>query len=340
MLSIKQHLFFVHQLKNTIISGIPIIRALDIMQENPPARALKRALPKIKSDITGGLSLADAMKKHPRTFDRIILSTIQAAEKSGQLEEMLQKIEDYYERIRDMQRKFRNAMIMPCINGAFLLGFIVIFPMIIKFVMENHSSGSINDLAYYPILVTIRTFTLTLLGGIAASIFASKFLAWLFPASKKIGDRFILFIPIVGGALRKFAIFRIIMTFSNMIQGGMTIEECILRAGESASNSYLERRFKTALRSIREGKSIAESMRSTKLFPNSILEAFALGEQSGKLDTSLRHTATELLEGAFTKLHLFTKLMPIILLLIFAVVVTVLLYYIYFLPIKEVMDSL
>ncbi len=338
MFSLKVHNTFVHQLKNCVKSGIPIIRSLDILSENSPTYRLRKTVRRMSADIQKGSSFHEALAKHHRKFDSLLISSIAAGEKSGQLEEFLDELELYYSNVLEIRRRAIGELFFPLMELALMLAILIALPSIIEFFMRL-SPATIEEVPFFTFLVYLRQTILTVLGSIILVLVILRLLSF-FPAFKNLFDFSIIRIPLTGKIVKKISLYKILMSFSFLAKGGMDVQTMFNQSADSCRNRYLAKKFRRSLRAIQNGGNIKQAFLRSNIFPPQVIESVNIGEQTGKLDEQLQKTAQQMIEEVFMTLKILPKFITPLLLLLMGLLVLMLALEIYIKPIIDIMERI
>lgn len=287
---------FSRQLATMIESGIPLVQSFDIVAKGQTNKRLKNLIEEVKRDIETGLTLSEAMIKHPVYFNELFCNLVDAGEKSGSLDIMLNKIATYKEKIETIKKKIKKALTYPM--AVVVVAFIVTAGLLIFVVPQFESlfKGFGADLpALTKAVVNMSTFFQTYwyiifsaLAGVLYAFFYAKNHSIQF--AQRI-DKGLLRLPLVGPILKKAAIARFSRTLSITFAAGLPLVEA-LKSVAGATGNIL---FANATDKIREevatGQQMNVAMENTHLFPNMVVQMVAIGEESGSLEKMLSKVA-------------------------------------------------
>ncbi len=286
---------FTRQFATMINAGLPLVRTLDILAQQTPSRVLAKAVEEVKIDIESGNPLADSLKNHPKIFTPLYVSLVHAGEAGGILDTVLGRLATFLEKNEALVRKVKGAMIYPAV----VLGVAVIAILVLLiFVIPTFESMFASFDAALPLptrLVIgmsqfIQSYGLFLVGG--GVVIGFGFKRWAdTPNGRLKFDRFLLRVPIIGGLLRKTAVARFTRTLGTMISSGVTILDGLEITAKTAGNRVIHDAVMQSRRAIAEGKSIAEPMRRTGVFPPMVTQMINVGEETGDLDGMLSKIA-------------------------------------------------
>jgi type IV pilus assembly protein PilC len=282
---------FTRQLSTLQDAGLPVLRSLRILEKQMKPGALKNALIDVVEDVESGMTLSEAMAKHPKCFDRLYVNMVRAGEAGGALEIILQRLAEFKEKAESLKKKIIGAMVYPAVV-IFVAVSILVFIMVMiipKFKKIFDEFG-----------LQLPWATKTLIG---MSVWMSNYWYWipLFPLSiyfilkllrmTKSGnyalDRMALWIPVVGALIEKTIVARTMRTLGTLVSSGVPILEALSIVRDTANNAVFERMFQRILESIREGDTIADPLRQARLVDDMVVNMIEVGEETGDLDTML-----------------------------------------------------
>jgi type IV pilus assembly protein PilC len=291
----KQLTIFTRQFSTLQDAGLPVLRSLRILERQMKPSVLRNSLIDVVEDVESGMTLSEAFGKHPKTFDRLYVNMVKAGEAGGALEVILQRLAEFKEKAQSLKKKIIGAMIYPSVVifvAISILTFIMVM-IIPKFKKIFDEFG-----------LQLPTATKTL---IDMSTWMSKY--WFFIPLFPLGiylllklirltragnyalDRMTLWIPVVGTLVEKTVVARTTRTLGTLISSGVPILEALAIVKETANNAVFERMFQRVLESIREGDTIADPMRNSKLVDDMVTNMIEVGEETGDLDTMLYKVA-------------------------------------------------
>ncbi len=291
----KEVVIFSRQFSTMISAGLPLIQCLDILAAQEQNKAFSRVIRTIKEDIEGGSTLSDALRKHPRVFDDLFINMIAAGEAGGILDTILNHLATYLEKAMKLKRKVRGAMTYPAVVLG--MSIIIVTLLLVKVVpvFQNIFAGMGRELPFVTqALITISSFmtdnSLYLVGAIIVIV---VLLARFYRTDKGryLFDRFILKPPVIGPLMRKVAIAKFTRTLSTLISSGVPILDGLEIVSRTAGNKIVEKALMETRKNISEGKTIAEPLAATTVFPPMVVQMIAVGEATGSLDSMLSKIA-------------------------------------------------
>ncbi|OGK10178.1 MAG: hypothetical protein A2Y63_00640 [Candidatus Riflebacteria bacterium RBG_13_59_9] len=290
---LKELTIFSRQFSLLLNAGLTLAEAIDTIEEQTQNSSFRQILHKVKLDIQGGETLNASLKKHPRAFSPFFVSMIQAGEIGGALDNILERVAQFYENELELKHKVKSAMVYPIIvlifaTGISLFMLMYIVPQFGAF-YEEFSGGE----AQLPQLTrTMIEFSDWLVNNwyylLLIPVFVVIFMKF---RNSKWGhivlDPLVLRIPIFGLLARKVAITRFTRTFGTLTQSGVPILESLEVAKNTASNNVVQRAIMYVRERIREGESIHAPMKRTGVFPPIVTNLIAVGEEAGNLEEIL-----------------------------------------------------
>ena len=287
----KNLILFTRQFSTMIDSGLPLIQGLEILAEQEENPTFKKALTQIKTDVEGGSSFADALKKHPKVFDNLYCNLVAAGEMGGILDTILQRLAAYIEKNARLVSKVKGAMVYPTV--IMVIAFVVIVVMLVFVIpvfseMFEGFGGELPGLTQA--VVDISDFLIgnwyMLLGGAVAFFYVFKRLKAT-DRGEYLFDKYMLKLPVLGDLLRKVAVAKFTRTLGTMISSGVPILDGLDIVAKTAGNRIVEDAINKTKASISEGKTIADPLMESGVFPPMVCQMVAVGEQTGALDAML-----------------------------------------------------
>jgi len=292
----KDIAIFTRQLATMMQAGIPVAQAFDIVGKGHENPSVQELIMSIKQDVESGTNLTTALSKHPLYFDRLYCNLVQAGEQAGILDNILDKLAIYKEKIEAIKGKIKSALFYPTavIVVAFIITAVLLVFVIPQF--ESLFSGFGADLpALTKMVIDLsRAFTnywYAIVGGIVGTVVTATYFYKRSEKAQHAMDRTLLKAPVIGEIIKKATIARFARTLSTMFAAGVPLVEALDSvAGASGNRVYYEGTI--AIRSdVSTGMQLQAAMNSTGLFPNMVIQMVAIGEESGELDTMLGKVA-------------------------------------------------
>jgi len=291
----KDLVVFTRQFATMIDAGLPLVQCLDILGRQQDNKTFKKILVEVKESVESGSTFADALKKHPKAFDDLYFNLVAAGEVGGILDTILNRLAAYIEKAMKLKKKVKSAMTYP----ATIVGIaVVVVAVILVFVIPAFEKmfadfgGSLPAATQF--VINLSNFIQKYILGF---IFGPMLLAYIFKRIYRTEkgrsriDDFALKLPIFGILIRKVAVAKFTRTLGTMISSGVPILDGLDIVAKTAGNKTVEKAIYKVKQSISEGKTIAEPLEKSGVFPPMVCQMIAVGEQSGSIDTMLNKIA-------------------------------------------------
>ncbi len=291
----KDVVVFARIFATMINAGLPLIQCLDLLAKQENNKTFAKVITAVKEDIEGGSTLTDALKKHPKVFDELFVNLVAAGESGGILDVILQRLSAYMEKALKLKSKVKGAMTYPISVLVIAVGVVAVLLLKVIPVFQKMFEGMGSALpGPTQFLVDASNFTqdyfLIIAGILVAVVFAFK----RFYATERgtlLIDDLILKSPVFGPLMKKVAVSKFSRTLSTMMSSGVPIMEGLGIVSKTAGNKIIENALIKTRQSISEGKTIAEPLSETDIFPPMVVQMIAVGEATGALDTMLSKIA-------------------------------------------------
>lgn len=287
----KDIVVFARQFSTMIDAGLPLIQSLDILQAQEENKTFKKTLKEIKDAVEQGSTLADALGKYPKIFDELFVNMIAAGEVGGILDTILERLSSYMEKAMKLRKQVKGAMTYPIIVlciAVLVVGVILIFVIPVFEQMFADFGGALPPATQ--IVVALSNFAKGnihyIIGAVVVFIFAFK----RFYASEKgrvLVDDVMLKLPVFGPLLRKVAVAKFTRTMGTMISSGVPILEALKIVAKTAGNKTVEAAIYKVRSAITEGRTMADPLTESGVFPSMVCQMVAVGESTGALDAML-----------------------------------------------------
>jgi type IV pilus assembly protein PilC len=286
---------FTRQFSVMIDAGLPLVQCLEILGTQEEDKNFSATILATRADVEGGASLADAMKRHPKTFDALFTNMIAAGEAGGILDTILKRLATYIEKAVKLKSQVKSAMVYPVaviVIAAVVVG-VILWKVIPTF--ANLFAGLGAELPLPTRIVIALSNNLVrfgpfVIGGIVALGFGFK-QYYGTPGGRMVIDRIVLKLPVLGILMRKIAVARFCRTLSTLLASGVSILEALDITARTAGNAVVEVAILTTRKSIEGGETIAGPLRETAVFPPMVVQMIGVGEATGALDTMLAKIA-------------------------------------------------
>ena len=287
----KHLVLFTRQFSILQDAGLPLLRGLRILEKQMRPSALKNALIDVVEDVESGSTLSEALAKHPRAFDRLYVNMVKAGEAGGALETIMKRLAEFKEKSQTLKRKIIGAMVYPAVVITAAVGILIFIMVAIipKFEKIFREFGlKLPALTQFLIDVSMWCskywWSLPL---VPLGIWLLFKLIRLSRAGNYALDRMTLWIPIIGKIVEKTIVARTMRTLGTLVSSGVPILESLSIVRETANNAVFERMFQRVYESIREGDTIADPLRESRLVDDMVTNMVEVGEETGDLDTML-----------------------------------------------------
>ena len=291
----KEVVIFARIFATMINAGLPLIQCLDLLAQQEQNKTFAQIITAIKEDIEGGSTLSDALKKYPKVFDDLFVNLVAAGESGGILDVILQRLSNYMEKAMKLKSKVKGAMTYPA--SVLVISIAVVALLLVKVipVFQKMFEGFGGELpAPTQFLITLsgyaQKYFLVALIAMAIAIYAFRRYYKTEKGTLLIDD-LILKSPVFGPLLKKVAVARFTRTMSTMMTSGVPILEGLAIVSKTAGNKVVENALIRVRKSISEGKTIAEPLLETGIFPPMVVQMIAVGEATGALDAMLSKIA-------------------------------------------------
>ncbi len=288
-------LIFTQQLSAMINAGLPLLQSLEILVQQTENKALKEVIQKVKQDVEGGMSFAGALKKHPRAFDRLYVDMVVAGEQSGNLDLMLKRVANHMEKMENLKRKVRSAMVYPSIIVivAILVTIVLLVFVIPTFEKLFRDVGMGLPLPTQMVInlskFTKANFPYALLALIGAALGLRYY--YRTEKGKFVIDSLLLRLPVFGILFKKVAIARFARTLATLVTSGVPILEALEIVSATSGNRKVEKAVLEARSQLQEGQSLALPLSKSGVFPPMVTYMISVGESTGNLEGMLEKVA-------------------------------------------------
>ena len=291
----KDVVVFCRIFSTMINAGLPLIQCLDLLAQQEQNKAFKNIIKKVKEDVEGGASLTEALKKHPAVFDDLFANLVAAGEAAGILDIILQRLSNYMEKAMKLKSKVKGAMTYPAAVLVISTGVVTLLLLKVIPVFKKMFEGMGGELpGPTQFLVNASEFAQSywwIMGGIIVAIVIAFGKFYKTEKGRWMIDSLILKSPIFGPLLKKVAVAKFSRTLSTMMSSGVPILEGLNIVSKTSGNVVVEAALVKTRQSISEGRTIAEPLSETGIFPAMVVQMIAVGEATGALDSMLSKIA-------------------------------------------------
>ncbi len=286
---------FTRQFSVMIDAGLPLVQCLDILGNQEEDKNFARVIIETRSDVEGGSSLADAMKKHPKVFDALFTNMIAAGEAGGILDTILKRLAVYIEKNVKLKQQVKSAMMYPIAVLTIAAGVVavILWKVIPTFAAMFAGLGAELPLPTRVVIWmsdSLVRFLPFIVVGLVAMTFALK-QYYGTNGGRHVIDRLVLRLPVLGMIMRKIAVARFCRTLSTLISSGVPILDGLEITAKTAGNAIVEDGIMTTRKSIERGETVSAPLKETGVFPAMVTQMIGVGEATGALDTMLSKIA-------------------------------------------------
>ncbi|HEY6396462.1 MAG TPA: type II secretion system F family protein [Solirubrobacteraceae bacterium] len=332
------------QLATMVTSGMSILRALHVLEDQVESKLLRQTVESVRKDVEAGLQLSDALARHPKVFGQLYVAMVRAGETGGVLEECLLRTADQLEKDAALRRQVRAAMVYPALVISFAL---IVLLALVAFLIPvfvnvfKQFPGKLPALTQFMVglshLVTQQSWLLVLMVlGIVGAFISVKRSAWGRPH----WDAFKLRVPMkIGEVVQKVAIARWSRTLSSLTTAGVPILQAIEITGKTAGNAVVESAMADVIASVKAGGTLASPLSKAGVFPAMVCQMVAVGEETGALDTMLSKIADFYDDEVAAAVKALTSIMEPVMIIVVGGIVGVIVISMY-LPLFSVYNSI
>ena len=291
----KDIVVMTRQFATMIDAGLPLVQCLEILSSQQDNRTFKRILKNIKEDVEEGSTFADALKQHPDVFDDLFVNLVAAGEIGGILDIILNRLAAYIEKASKLKKKVKGAMTYPIVVMVIA---VMVVAVILVFVIPVFQAMFADFGKALPLPTQIvvamseflQNYILYIIVGFVLLIFAFRRF-YKTGKGRALVDKLVLKLPVFGMLIRKVAVAKFTRTLGTMISSGVPILDSLDIVAATAGNMTIEEAIRETRRSISEGRTIAEPLADSEVFPSMVVQMISVGEATGALDTMLSKIA-------------------------------------------------
>ena len=291
----KDVILFCRQFSTMIDAGLPIIQCMDILHAQQENATFKKMLKAIKEQIESGLTLADSLKKYPKQFDDLFVNMVAAGEAGGILDTILRRLSAHMEKTARLKSQVKGALTYPIVTiiiAILCVGVILVFVIPVFEEMFADMGGTLPTPTL--IVVAMSDFVKSkihwIIIGIVLFIFAFK-KYYNTEKGKVFIDAAALKLPVFGMLLRKVAVANFTQTMGTMLSSGVAILEALDIVAKTSGNKTIENAIYSVKSGIAEGRTMADPLAESGVFPAMVCQMISVGESTGALDAMLEKIA-------------------------------------------------
>ncbi len=288
---------FIRQFATMIDAGLPLVQCLDILGSQGDNKAFCAILKDIKNTVEQGSTFSDALKRHPKVFDELFVNLIAAGEMGGILDTILNRLGVYIEKRVKLQRQVKGALTYPI--AVFCIAIVVmgvlltqVIPTFEKMFADFGGTDKLPKLTQFVIGISHGAIDKMpmIIGGGATAFFLFTY-SYRTPRGKHFWHWLLLVFPAIGPAMRKIAVARFTRTMGTLLSSGVPILDSLQVVAKTSGNVLIEKALIQVAEKITEGRTMAEPLAETKIFPSMVVQMISVGEQTGALDVMLNKIA-------------------------------------------------
>lgn len=337
-------MIFARQMATMVRAGIPILQALQAVSESLKKPAMVALTQQVMEDVSAGDSLSSALAKHPKQFDRMFVNLVDAGEQAGALDQMLERVASYKEKVESLKNRVKKALWYP--TTVMTIGVAVTMLLLIKVVPEFESmfqgfGAELPVLTQFTVNLSVLAqqywiYALSLLGGnlVLLKIVAKRSSRLAYQL-----DSLVLRLPVIGDIMHKSAVSRLTRTLATTFSSGVPLVEGLETAAGAADNRVYSHAIHEVYQEVTSGQQLHFAMRMTNRFPALAVQMVSIGEEAGSLDVMLNRVADYYEEEVENKVDALTSLMEPVIIVVLGMLVGSIVVSMY-LPIFEIGTAL
>jgi len=282
---------FTKQFSVMLDAGLPLIQCLELLAEQQESPAFRTVLNQVREDVEAGMTLADAMKRHPKAFSSLFVNMIAAGEAGGVLDLILRRLSVFVEKEVKLKRSILSASVYPSI--VFLVAIVIVFIIMVWVVPVFASlfeglnaplpaaTRFVMAVSSYAVTLSIPLVVISVLSVVGIRYFYAT------EQGRLVVDDLLLRIPVIGIVLKKIAVARFSLTLSTLLSSGIPLLDALEITANTAGNAVIQKALLAVRKDVAEGKTLVDPLKKSKLFPAMVNQIVNVGEQTGELDQML-----------------------------------------------------
>jgi type IV pilus assembly protein PilC len=282
---------FTKQFSVMLDAGLPLIQCLELLAEQQESPAFRKVLTQVREDVEAGMTLADAMKRHPKAFSPLFVNMIAAGEAGGVLDLILRRLSVFVEKEVKLKRSILSASVYPSI--VFLVAIVIVFIIMVWVVPVFASlfeglnaplpaaTRFVMAVSSYAVTLSIPLVVIGVLSVVGIRYFYAT------EQGRLVVDDLLLRIPVIGIVLKKIAVARFSLTLSTLLTSGIPLLDALEITANTAGNAVIQKALLAVRKDVAEGKTLVDPLKRSKLFPAMVNQIVNVGEQTGELDQML-----------------------------------------------------
>jgi type IV pilus assembly protein PilC len=321
----KEMAIFTRQFSTMIDAGLPLVQCLNILADQSDSKNLRDVTGTVARSVEEGSTLAESLRRHPRTFDDLYTNLVEVGETGGILDVVLQRLAVYIEKAASLKRKVKSAMVYPIsiISVAMLVIVFMLVFVIPTFTQMFKEMGAELPLPTRMVIALsdfVRGYFWLIGLALGGAVYGLRSY-YRTENGRSTIDALILRVPVFGVIFRKVAVARFTRTLGTLVESGVPILEALRITASTAGNRVVEKAVLQCRTSVTEGKTLAEPLKISGVFPTMVTQMVSVGEQTGALDAMLSKIADFYDDEVDTAVATLTSLIEPIMIVFLGVVV-------------------
>ena len=291
----REIIVFSRQLSTMIDAGLPLLQCLEILYAQQTNPTFKKHLREIKESVESGETFADSLRRFPKVFNDLFVNMIAAGEAGGILDVIMSRLSGYMEKMAALKKQVRGAMLYPLIPlvvATIVVGIILVYVIPVFEDLFSDMGGSLPGPTVFVMALSdfmVNNILYIILAGILAFFGVRQF--YRTQNGRIAMDEMLLHLPVVGGLIRRIAVAKFTRTTATMIGSGVSILETLEIVGRTAGNKTIETAIRDVRLGIAEGRSLADPLTESGVFPPMVCSMISVGETTGALDVMMEKIA-------------------------------------------------
>jgi type IV pilus assembly protein PilC len=290
----KDLVVFTRQFGTMINAGLPLVQCLEILSTQSENKVLRETIGEVKTQVEGGSTFSDALRRYPKVFDDLYVNLVHAGEVGGLLDTILTRLAKHIEKAMKLKGQIKSAMVYPSailgVAGIVIAVLMIWVIPVFEKMFKEMSSGKMGLPGPTQLVIDIsnafQSFWYVGIGVIVASVIAVK-KYYATPKGRMAIDKLLLKTPIFGDLIRKASVAKFTRTLGTLLSSGVPLLDGLTICAKTAGNKVIEEALVNARVSISGGKTIADPLASSGVFPKMVTHMIAVGESTGALDAML-----------------------------------------------------
>ena len=293
---LAEKVLFSQELATLVNAGVPISQSLEILTKQTKNARFKAVIEELTRDVDGGLTFSGALEKHDKVFPPIFISMVKSGEIGGTLDESLNRLAEQMNKDRELTAKIKGAMIYPLVIftgmvGALIFMMVTIVPMLQGMFDELGGELPASTKSLIFLSKAFSEYGLVTFAIIAGVFFGFRYVEKNILPFRRLIHSLILKLPVIGALTTKLNVARITRTLGSLVSSGVGVVEALDIVAETTQNLLFKEAVDKASDKVKNGSTIAETLKAFKVFPILVPQMIAVGEETGSLDTILKKVA-------------------------------------------------